>query len=63
MDSFENFLLGLWGENGPPVEVADRITASFPLALSVRMNQLAMKRLKEFDQLGCRPLVNDYVSS
>ena len=37
-------------EGGPPVDIADRLTASFPHHMSVPVNQRAAKYIAELDK-------------
>ncbi|TFK44042.1 hypothetical protein BDQ12DRAFT_730165 [Crucibulum laeve] len=41
---------GVYSENAPPVEVADRLNASFPHHMAVPINQRSVKRLAELDK-------------
>ncbi len=41
---------GLYCENGPPTDIADRLNASFPLLLGIGLGQRSTARIAELDR-------------
>lgn len=49
-DDSQPIRLDLYSENGPPVDVADRINASFPHAVMMGISRRQVKQIAEADK-------------
>ena len=48
--SYTSSALGLYPEDGPPTDIADRISASFPHFMSIGLAQRSARRIEELDR-------------
>ena len=42
--------IGLYAEDGPPTDVADRLVSSFPHFMSIGISQRSMQAVLEYDK-------------